>query len=135
MSIYIIACKQQNEIIKKEITFSSDSTSHKHIEYESRTIALQVVNYNNPDAKPEWKLRTLGVDTSINHTSETQIRGLKERLRELAQVFNESPFAKRKNLRFIPEDFAYFLIGTSGDHAADQKKSHEILRIWRMDFT
>jgi hypothetical protein len=34
--------------------------------------------------------------------SETQIHSLKERLRDLAKVFNESPFAKRKELYFIP---------------------------------
>jgi hypothetical protein len=33
----------------------------------------------------------------------------------------------------VPDDFAYRLIGTSGDHAADQKKSHDILRIWRLE--
>jgi hypothetical protein len=40
---------------------------------------------------------------------------------------------KRETLQFMPDDFVYKLIGTSGDHAADQKKSHEILRIWKMD--
>ena len=40
----------------EDLTYSSDSTSHKHIEYECRTIALQVIDYSNPDAKPEWKL-------------------------------------------------------------------------------
>ena len=117
----------------EEITYSSDSTSHKHIEYECRTIALQVVNYANPLAPPEWKSRTLGIGTSINHASQTQVDGLKQRLRELAEVFNNSELAKREGLRFIPDDFAFRLIGTSGDHAADQKKSHEILRIWRLE--
>jgi len=56
-----------------------------------------------------------------------QVDGLKQHLQELAEVFNNSPLAKREGLRFIPNDFAYWLIGTSGDHAADQKKSHEIL--------
>ena len=75
----------------------------------------------------------MGIGTSINHASQTQVDGLKQRLRELAEVFNNSPLAKREGLRFIPDDFAYRLIGTSGDHAADQKKSHEILRIWRLE--
>lgn len=114
----------------EEITYSSDSTSHKHIEYECRTIVLQVVNYANPLAPPELKSCTLGIGTSINHASQTQVDGLKQRLQELAEVFNNSELAKREGLRFIPDDFAFWLIGTSGDHAADQKKSHEILRIW-----
>ena len=117
----------------EDLTYSSDSTSHKHIEYECRTIALQVIDYSNPDAKPEWKLRTLGVGTSVNHASQTQVDGLRQLLEELAEIFNNSPLAKREGLRFIPDDFAYRLLGTSGDHAADQKKSHEILKIWRLE--
>ncbi|KDR65765.1 hypothetical protein GALMADRAFT_81499 [Galerina marginata CBS 339.88] len=96
-----------------EITYSSDSTSHKHIEFESRTIALQVVDYTKPTDEPKWTLRTLGVGTSINHTSETQVDGLKQRLREIAEIFNNSPFAKRNHLKF--------------------KKSHEMIRIWKME--
>jgi hypothetical protein len=116
-----------------EITYSSDSTSHKHIEYESRTIALKVIDYSNPDAPPIWKLRTLGIGTSVNHSSEVQVRGLRQLLQELAEIFNNSPLAKREDLRFAPDDFAYRLLGTSGDHAANQKKSHELLRIWRLE--
>ncbi|KAF9552336.1 hypothetical protein CPC08DRAFT_698685 [Agrocybe pediades] len=118
-----------------KIAYSSDSTSHKHIEYESRTIALKVANYTDPGNEPQWMLRTFGVGTSVNHTSETQVNGLKQRLEEIAEVFNTSPLATRKGLKFTPGDFAYRLIGTSGDHAADQKKSHEILKIWKMELT
>ncbi len=116
-----------------DITYSSDSTSHKHIEYECRTIALTVVDYANPHAEPTWKSRTLGVDTSINHSSEVQVDGLRKRLQELADVFNNSPLAQREDLRFKPDDFAYRLLGTSGDHAADQKKSHNLLQVWHQD--
>jgi len=94
---------------------------------------MQVVDYSDPNAEPVWKLRTLGIDTSVNHASQTQVDGLKRRLVELAEVFNDSPLAKREGLRFVPGDFAYRLLGTSGDHAADQKKSHEILRLWRLE--
>lgn len=116
-----------------ELTYSSDSTSHKHIEYESRTIAVKVVDFTKPNAEPTWKMRSLGLDTSVNHTSATQVNGLRKRLAEIAKIFNNSPFAKREGLTFCPNDFAFKLIGTSGDHAADQKKSHEILREWKIE--
>ena len=116
-----------------ELTYSSDSTSHKHIEYESRTIAVQVIDYTKPDAAPEWKSRSLGIGTSTNHASQTQVDGLRERLEGIAKIFNESPLAKRENIIFKVDDFAYKLIGTSGDHAADQKKSHAILKEWKLD--
>lgn len=83
---------------------------------------MQVVDYLNPGNEPKGTLRTFGVGTSINHTSETQVAGLKERLHELSEIFNNSPLVRRKGLKFIPDDFAYRLIGTSGDHAADPKK-------------
>jgi hypothetical protein len=89
------------------ITYSSDSTSHKHIEYECRTIALEVVDYRNPVAKPVWKLRTLGIGTSVNHSSKVQVSGLKARLAELGVLFNNSPLAKREDLQFAVDDFAY----------------------------
>jgi hypothetical protein len=61
------------------------------------------------------------------------VDGLRKRLEEIAKIFNESPLAKREGLNFKADDFAYKLIGTSGDHAADQKKSHAILKEWKLD--
>jgi hypothetical protein len=84
-----------NLISVAEITYSSNSTSHKHIEYKCYTIALQVTNYSEPSAKPEWKLHTLGIGTSITHASQTQVDGLKQHLQELAEVFNNSALAKQ----------------------------------------
>ena len=87
----------------------------------------------NPQAKPSWKHRCLGLDTSINHTSAVQVNGLQWHLKELSKVFNNSPLAKNEGLHFSPDNFAYWLIGTSGDHAADQKKSHKMLWTWHLD--
>ena len=94
---------------------------------------LKVVDYSDPDATPEWTLQTLGVRTSVNHTSETQVKGLCKLLEDLAEIFNNSPLAKREGLHVVADDFAYQLIGTSGDHAADQKKSHKLLWIWCLE--
>ena len=52
-----------------EITFSSDTTSHKNIDYECRTLVAQVVNYEDPLAEPVWVQRTMGIDISVNHTA------------------------------------------------------------------
>ncbi|KAJ2936694.1 hypothetical protein H1R20_g398, partial [Candolleomyces eurysporus] len=90
-----------------KLVFSSDSTSHKHIEYEARTIALEVIDYTKPGSKPAWKMRSFGVGTLVNHTSETQINGLHRRLEEIADIFNSSPLAKQEGLTFNPNDFMY----------------------------
>jgi len=55
----------RNLTFVKEITYSSNSTSHKHIEYECHTIALKVVDYSDPDATPEWTLVGRPLVTSI----------------------------------------------------------------------
>ncbi|KAF8231716.1 hypothetical protein L208DRAFT_1377958 [Tricholoma matsutake] len=73
------------------------------------------------------------ITAKMDHCSKTQVDILKERLGVISAIFNNSPFAKRNNLQFNPNDFALKLIGTSGDHANDQKKSHEILYTWKMD--
>lgn len=57
-------------------------------------------------------MRTLGVGTSVDHTSETQLNGLRERLREVADVFNNSPVAKRNGMTFNFDDFLEKLNGT-----------------------
>jgi len=117
----------------EDITYSYDSTLHKHVEYECRTIALQVVDYLNPDVEPQWKLQTLGINTSVNHASQTQVDGLRQGLQELALVFNNSPLAKREGLGFKPNNLVYCLLETSRDHTADQKKSHSILQVWQLE--
>ena len=55
---------------------------------------------------------------------------IQKRLTEIAKIFNNSPLAKRNALSW----WLFFQINvTSGDHAADQKKSHEILREWKIE--
>ncbi|KAH6905421.1 hypothetical protein BKA70DRAFT_1373176 [Coprinopsis sp. MPI-PUGE-AT-0042] len=96
------------EIMKADkLTFSSDSTSHKHIKYKSCCIALEVIDYNDPSSEPHWTTRTLGVDTTVNHTSEEQIKGLRARLELIARIFNNSPFAQRTGMCFSPDELIY----------------------------
>ncbi len=110
-----------------DLTFSSDGTTHQHTNYESRTVALQSDETGSPN------LRTLGVDSSVNHSSETQLKDLQNRLTECAQIFNASPLAQWEATSFSQEDFIAKLHGTNGDHAADQKKDNALLRAWKED--
>ncbi|KAJ7577159.1 hypothetical protein C8J56DRAFT_899251 [Mycena floridula] len=80
---------------------------------------------------PSWKERTLGVGLFVNHSSETQLQGLKSRLAEISQTFKSSPLAKREQVSFVPDDFAFKLFGANGDHAADQKKNSRMLESWK----
>ena len=73
-------------------TLSSDGTSDKHINYESRHIA-----YKNPHTTSETSshvIRMLDVSSSVDHTSETQVEGWKENLTGLVELYNSSPLAR-----------------------------------------
>lgn len=71
----------------------------------------------------------------MDHTSKTQFLGLQERLQEILHTFSESPLAILEGLTFVPDDFAGKCKGTSGDHAADQIKSHALIKNWKDSVT
>lgn len=116
-----------------DFTFSSDGTTYRHQNYESRTVAVETPDYTNPAAPKKIALRTLGVGASIDHTSETQVNGLKRRLQVAIDIFKGSPLAQRLNIDFELNDFAAKLRGMNGDHAADQKKDYTIVKAWKED--
>ena len=109
------------------LTLSTDGTTHRHINYESRHIA-----YQHPDSG-EIRIRSLGIGSAVDHTSETQVQGLKKRIEDIASTFSDSPLAKRHNLHFDSDMFVQKLKGMNGDHAADQKKDYILVRAWKED--
>lgn len=110
------------------LTASSDGTSEKHINYESQHIA-----FKNPNSRKiaTHVLRVFNVASSIDHTSETQVEGWKNRITSLADLFNRSPFALRHNQSLFSLEFARKLKGMNGDHAADQKKTFALMGAWK----
>ncbi|KAH7903181.1 hypothetical protein BJ138DRAFT_1196105 [Hygrophoropsis aurantiaca] len=123
------------------ITISSDGTSHRHINYESRHIALQTPSYSkrNEDASEEvpssfkHSVRLLGVDSSVNHSSETQLNGWKNKANDLVDLYNESPLAQRTQSKLTALEFTRKLKGVNGDHAADQLKTFGLISDWKRD--
>ncbi len=100
---------------------------HKHTNYEFWTVAMWTSEGDAP------KLHTLGVDSSIDYTSETQLKGLWLQLDECADLFNASLLALRKQTSFSQDEFITKLHGTNRDHAADQKKDPALLHAWKED--
>lgn len=116
-----------NLYVLSDLTFSSDGMTHRHTNYESRTFALRTSQTGTP------KLRTLGVDSSVDHTSETQLKGLQLWLDKCSNLYNTSLLAQKKHTSFSRDEFIAKLCSTNGDHAADQKKDHALLRAWKED--
>ncbi|EED83824.1 predicted protein, partial [Postia placenta Mad-698-R] len=99
-----------------------DGTTKCHVNLESRHIALRVEPYSDaPDANPSTahRVRLLGVDASVDHTSETQVRGWKRKADEVSQLYHESPFAERTQTSLSPDDLVLKLCGMNGDHMED----------------
>ncbi|KAF7972903.1 hypothetical protein HWV62_16626 [Athelia sp. TMB] len=114
------------------LTASSDGTSEKHINYESQHIA-----FKNPNSQKiaTHVLRVFNVMSSVDHTSETQVEGWKNRINSLADLFNCSPLAQRHNQSLFSPEFARKLKGMNGDHAADQKKTFSLMGAWKRRMT
>ncbi len=116
-----------NLYVLSDLTFSSNGMTHRHTNYESWTFALWTSQTGAP------KLHTLGVDSSVDHTSETQLKGLQLPLNKCSDLYNASPLAQKKQTSFSWDEFITKLCGTNGDHAADQKQDHALLHAWKKD--
>ncbi|KAI5895940.1 uncharacterized protein SCHCODRAFT_02492628 [Schizophyllum commune H4-8] len=121
-------------VTNTSITASGDSTSHRRQEYDSRFVVLRPVT-DSGILSDSHVLRSLGIDASLDHSSEEQVRGLLKKLAQICDIFNRSPFAKRKGLLMSFEAFALRLRGTSGDHANDVKKDNKLLLEWKLEMT
>ncbi|KAL1678348.1 hypothetical protein EV122DRAFT_278277 [Schizophyllum commune] len=108
--------------ISDNFTFSSDSTSHRSVEWTARHVTLRVPDYANPSGGLVIRTRLLGVHSAPNHSSDAQIYALKLLVRAFACTFSASPLAKRLRLEVKLYDFVRKMIGANGDHSSDQKK-------------
>ncbi|KAJ7093409.1 hypothetical protein B0H15DRAFT_905275 [Mycena belliarum] len=105
----------------QSMTISGDGTSHRHLQFESRHMMLDVPTYTTNDGDSRTKAnRFLGIGSAPNHTSEAQLEGWQDLIHEMHTLFNESPQGQAE-----PLDERKFFAKVSGmitDHAADQKK-------------
>ncbi|KII95110.1 hypothetical protein PLICRDRAFT_69546, partial [Plicaturopsis crispa FD-325 SS-3] len=117
-------------------TVSTDGTSHKSLQYESRHIALKAKSYapGTPHSEsPSQRVRLMSVRTSVNHTSESQLAGLKEDLESIRTAYNESPLARREAITLEAEEIVAKFSGMNTDHAEDQKKLFRLACLWKAE--
>ncbi|TFY50881.1 hypothetical protein EVG20_g11277 [Dentipellis fragilis] len=106
----------------KGITLSCDGTTHRHTNYESRQAVVIKTN-------GERATHFLGVESAIDHTSESQRAGWERLVECLYETFNASPRAAEQFAD--PRDFIIKVTGLHTDHAEDQKKLFRLLEIWK----
>ncbi|KAH9898167.1 hypothetical protein C8Q73DRAFT_779911 [Cubamyces lactineus] len=128
------------------VTISGDGTTHRHVNYEARHMVVRAPEtYSSESSESPVegtdplqavpKNRLIGVESSVDHTSETQSRGWKSKLADITSKFNNSPFAKRAGQTLSIEECGRKLAGMGGDHAADQFKTTDLLAAWKRDMT
>ncbi|KAJ7429992.1 hypothetical protein FB451DRAFT_1158984 [Mycena latifolia] len=98
--------------ISKGVTGSSDGTTHKNINLESRRAT--VIGQDN-----EKQTFFLGIQMALNHTSETQLEGWEELIDSIYALYKTS---SRSETADDARDFWLKVTGWHSDHAEDQKK-------------
>lgn len=147
---YLLTLDMSRRLTGEHIAFtaSGDGTTVRHINLEARHIAVPVTETYQTSSSPfsdssatsdhsmnTPKNRLLGVDSSVDHTSESQVSGWKEKFAHIAALFSASPFAQRTGRSLSAEECARRLAGMGGDHAADQFKTTNLLAKWKKDAT
>ncbi|KAI0063127.1 hypothetical protein BV25DRAFT_1802759 [Artomyces pyxidatus] len=117
----------------KDFTASCDGTSHKDLQYEALHIALLAPSYEDPSAPHTHKLRLVSVRTTVNHTSESQLEGIKESLEAVRKAYADSPLAKRTQISLEADEVMLRWRGLNTDHAADQQKLYRLACLWKAE--
>ncbi|TFK77818.1 hypothetical protein K466DRAFT_607657, partial [Polyporus arcularius HHB13444] len=121
-------------------TISGDATTDRHVNYEARFALVRAPAHYTPSTSSSDSIlvpqnRFVGVESSVDHTSETQLAGWHGAFHGAAEAFNSSPLAKRDGALLDVLQLAVKLKGVGGDHAADQLKTARMLAAWKTDMT
>ena len=116
------------------LTISGDGTTDKHLNLESKHGRIVVPTYssdtNEPlDTNPIPAQRFFGINSAVDHKSETQLQGWKDMITRMYEVYNASPLGCQKPLN--PLEFARLVTGMNTDHAEDQKKLVRLFQTWK----
>jgi hypothetical protein len=119
--------------IFQDLTISGDGTTNKHINLESKHGLMVTPTYTSDPNAPAMNTipsqRFFGINTAIDHKSETQLQGWKDLIDHMYKVYNDSPLGRRKSLN--PLEFARLVTGMHTDHAEDQKKLVRLFKSWK----
>jgi len=124
---YIAACLQLGyEMLAAEaMTLSADGTGHKNINYNSRHVNYKV---KNSDGTVKQVTRFLGIQSSLDGSSEQAVKDWDDQLQNIFTYFNNSPLAKGKNLFAHLIEVYTKIVGMHSDHCAKEKKDWELMK-------
>ncbi|KAG9120269.1 hypothetical protein FRC07_004309 [Ceratobasidium sp. 392] len=119
---------QVGDILAKAqgITTSMDSTLQQNINFSSMHIMA-----NTGDAHQQLYL---AVESTPDHTSETQVAALKSSLETVCNTTRRAPKCSTSpDMPIVVSDIARKLCGANGNHAKDQLKVAELEWQWKVD--
>jgi len=105
----------------------------KHLNYESKHGLLCVPAYSsNPDALTMDSIPTehfFGINSAVDHKSETQLHSWKDLISCMYTTYNASPLGCHKP--YDMWNFSRLVTGMNTDHAEDQKKLVRLFKEWK----
>ena len=121
----------------ESMTFSTDGTSHRSINYNSCHVHLIAEDYSSPEGSSKQRVtRTFGIQSSKDGSSEEAIADWKNGLNKAIDLYNNSPLGKRSGGLFKFIELLIKLAGMSTDHCLKEKKDArllEALKAWAVD--
>ncbi|KAJ7054869.1 hypothetical protein C8F01DRAFT_1322340 [Mycena amicta] len=112
----------------KSYGLSSDGTTIKHVNYESRHIKVATTDPANPTAKPVFERLVLDLNHAHDHTAATQLEGDLAAGAAVHDAWNNSPLCTDEKITLERHDFLPKQKYQNMDHAKDGKSKLNLTR-------
>ena len=124
---YIAACIQlgYEMQVTEALTLSSDGTAHKNLNYDSRHAHYKV---EGPDGEKTQVTRFLGLQRTLDGSSEEAVKEWDYQLQKNFNVFNGSPLATERNMWARLVDIYIKFAGMHADHCTKEKKNFVLMK-------
>ena len=124
---YIAACIQlgYEMQVTEALTLSSDGTAHKNLNYDSRHAHYKV---EGPDGEKIQVTHFLGLQRTLDGSSEEAVKEWDYQLQKIFNVFNGSPLATERNMWARLVDLYIKFAGMHADHCTKEKKNFVLMK-------
>ncbi|KIM74390.1 hypothetical protein PILCRDRAFT_92576 [Piloderma croceum F 1598] len=114
----------------ESLTVSGDGTTLKHIPVESRMMHLLTPTYDPNNSAPVRPTRFLGIHSSTNHKSQTQLDVWKTLVQDYYTIYNACHFGTKSAAD--ADEFPTKVTGMMTDHAPDQYSLADGMEKWNL---
>jgi bacterioferritin-associated ferredoxin len=124
---YIAACIQlgYEMQVTEALTLSSDGTAHKNLNYDSQHAHYKV---EGPDGEKTQVTCFLGLQRTLDGSSEEAVKEWDYQLQKNFNVFNGSPLATERNMWARLVDIYIKFAGMHADHCTKEKKNFVLMK-------